>query len=81
MSRRYSFPDPDDRSKNNPKFVCDSDKVLGIYNNDVEADQRMQKVTKKVQDWFVNEAKAQGWSKAEFAGNQCILTNTKLIDK
>lgn len=81
MSRPFSFPDPDDRSKNNPKLVCDSDKVLGIYNNDVDEDQRMQKVTKKVQDWFVNEAKNQGWKLAEFAGNQCILTNTTLLEK
>lgn len=35
----------------------------------------MQRVTKKVQDWFLDYAKEQGWDEANFAGNQCILKN------
>lgn len=78
MARKYIFPNPDNRSKNDPKKVVDSDKVLGIYNDSVESCDRMQKVTKKVQDWFIDEALNQGWDGAEFAGNQCILTNTRV---
>lgn len=36
----------------------------------------MQRVTPKVQEWFIKEAKEnQGWDEARFAGNQCILEN------
>lgn len=77
MSRPYVLPDPDDQSKNNPSTIANSDQVLGIYNKE-NPDDKMQKVTKKVQDWFCTTAKERGWDKAEFCGNQCILTNTRV---
>ena len=77
MSRPYVLPDPDDQSKNKPSTIANSDQVLGIYNKE-NPDDKMQKVTKKVQDWFCTTAKERGWDKAEFCGNQCILTNTRV---
>lgn len=71
----YIFPDPDDRSKNNPCFIVNTKKVLGIYNQEHPDDEDMQKVTPKVQEWFKNEATDYGWDEAKFSGGQCILEN------
>ena len=75
MSRLYVFPDPDDRSKNDPSIIVSSKKVLGIYNQEHENDENMQKVTQKVQDWFKEKAVASGWDDVRFSGGQCILEN------
>lgn len=75
MARPYVFPDPDDRSKNDPSIIVTSQQVIGIYNQYNAEGDEMQRVTKKVQDWFLKEAKNQGWDDATFAGNQCILQN------
>lgn len=32
MSRLFVFPDPDDRSKNNPAIIVTSEQVIGLYN-------------------------------------------------
>lgn len=32
MAGQYVFPDPDDRSKNDPCIIVNNKKVLGIYN-------------------------------------------------
>mgnify|MGYP007031581922 CR=1 FL=1 len=78
MSRPHVLPDPDDRSKNNPSVIVESDQVLGIYNRENSDEDKMQKVTQKVQDWFSDTAKNQGWDESKFCGNQCILTNTRV---
>lgn len=75
MSRLYVFPDPDDRSKNDPSIIVSSKKVLGIYNQEHEAEENMQKVTQKVQDWFKEKAEENGWDDIRFSGGQCILEN------
>lgn len=75
MSRRYVFPDPDDRSKNDPSIIVSSKKVLGIYNQEHDEEDNMQKVTQKVQDWFAEKETQSGWDGARFSGGQCILEN------
>lgn len=47
MLRKYVFPDPNDRSKNDPCTIVDSKKVLGLYNQEHGDDEDMQKVTQK----------------------------------
>lgn len=83
MSRLYVFPDPDDRSKNDPSIIVSSKKVLGIYNQEHDTEENMQKVTQKVQEWFKDKARKSGWDNARFSGGQCILENdfTKYIKK
>lgn len=76
MSRKYVFPDPDDRSKNDPNTIVDSKKVLGIYNQEHIDEEDMQKVTQKVQDWFKDKAEQMGWDEVSFSGGQCILKNS-----
>ena len=75
MPRPFVFPDPDDRSKNDPSVIASSQQVLGLYNQEND-EEEMQRVTKKVQDWFIERAKQEGWDEASFSGNQCILKNT-----
>lgn len=75
MSRKYVFPDPDDRSKNDPSIIVSSKKVLGIYNQEHEEEENMQKVTQKVQDWFTEASKKAKWDDVRFSGGQCILEN------
>lgn len=73
MARPFVFPDPNDRSPNNPSIILSNEQVLGIYNQDC-ADGEMQRVTEKVKEWFVNEGKSYNWDEIEFIGNQCILS-------
>lgn len=80
MARRFVFPDPDDRSKNDPNIIVDSQRVLDIYNQDNKGS-NMQRVTQKVQKWFCDTAKENGWDGANFAGNQCLLENKKILGK
>ena len=76
MARPYVFPDPDDRSKNNPAVIVSSEQVIGLYNQMNADGDEMQRVTPKVQEWFIKEAtENQDWDEARFAGNQCILEN------
>lgn len=76
IARPYAFPDPDDRSKNNPAIIVSSEQVIGLYNQFNKDGDDIQRVMPKVQDWFVKEAKEnQGWDEAKFVGNQCILEN------
>lgn len=75
MARPYVFPDPNDRSKNDPSYIVSSQQVLGLYNQENDEGDEMQRVTKKVQDWFLERAKEEGWDESSFSGNQCILKN------
>ena len=44
MARPYVFPDPDDRSKNEPCYIASSQQVLGLYNQDNEEGDEMQTI-------------------------------------
>lgn len=75
MSRPFVFPNPDDRSKNDPSIIVSSQQVIGLYNQNNDDNSEMQKVTSKVQEWFINKAKGYGWDEANFVSSQCILKN------
>lgn len=72
---KYVFPDPNDRSKNDPCVIVNNKKVLGLYNQAHPDEEDMQRVMDKVQEWMTNEAKKLGWDDVKFAGGQCILEN------
>jgi hypothetical protein len=74
MPRPFTFPDPDDRSPNNPSTLVSNTQVLGLYKTGTG--EKMQRVTEKVSKWFEDEAKKKGWSDAKFSGGQCFLTRT-----
>lgn len=73
--RPYEFPDPDDRSANEPAIIVKAPHILGLYNQAHPEEQPMIRVAQSVQDWFEQEALKEHWSSAEFAGNECILRN------
>ena len=73
MPRAFIFPDPNDRSFNEPKVIVDQPKILGLYNQEYKPRPKRQVVTEEIKDWFLTEAKKIGWDSAEFVGNQCTL--------
>jgi len=75
MIGQCAFPDPDDRSKNDPCVVVNNERVLRIYNQTHPDEENVTKVTDKVQDWFKNKAETVGWDEIKFIGGQCILEN------
>lgn len=77
--RPYEFPDPDDRSANEPAIIVKVPQILGLYNQAHSDDEPMLRVVQSVQDWFVEESKKESWDKAEFAGSECILRNETIM--
>jgi len=74
MARHFVFPDPNDRSPNAPSVIVSNAQIIGIYNQENPTD-KMERVTQKVQDWFIGQATSTyKWDTAHFAGNQCLLT-------
>ena len=73
MARPFVFPDPNDRSPNEPSFIVSSAQVLGLYNQDGGDSSKMLRVTEKVQKWFEKQALEYCWDKTHFSGNQCLL--------
>lgn len=70
--RHYEFLDPNDRSPSSPIDIAKKTRILALWNQN-HPDEKMQNVTEKVKEWFVDESKKLGWSEATFAGNECIL--------
>ncbi|PXW40587.1 hypothetical protein DFO54_1163 [Erwinia sp. AG740] len=69
---KFQFPDPDDRTINNPSTIADSERVLNLYNQ--ENNEERERVTDSVKDWFTQEALNKGWSSADFHGSGCVLS-------
>ena len=78
MPKPLKFPDPNDRSFNEPKIIVSPGDVIKLYNQKHNTTQ--ERVTKPVREWFVDEAKSFDWDTAEFTGTQCILGVTGLKD-
>lgn len=74
MARPFVFPDFRDCSMNSPSVIVGQAQVLGLYNQDKKGDERRERVVDSVKEWFVTESKKEGWTKAEFHGNQCALS-------
>ena len=70
--RKYEQLDPNDRSVNSPTIIAAATRVLAIWNQ-ANPNDKMEKITQKVKDWYISDAKKAGWDKADFAGNECIL--------
>jgi hypothetical protein len=74
MARKYYFPDPNDRSANAPSVIVSKPQVIGLWNQANPTD-KMERVTEKVQEWFINQSKAYKWTSAHFSGNECQLVS------
>jgi hypothetical protein len=73
MPRPFAFPDPNDRSPNDPSVTVQPFNILGLYNQ--ATGEEKTRVVEAVKEWFVTEARATyGWPEASFAGNVAVLT-------
>ncbi len=80
MARPFVAPDPNDRSPNEPTVIASSNQVLGLYNQENPDDKR-EKVTDPVKQWYTNEMIKIGWADAKFHGSQCLLEANVVLKK
>ncbi|MCU7236817.1 MULTISPECIES: hypothetical protein [Pseudomonas] len=76
---KFQFPDPKDRSPNAPSIIAEKNQIIGLYNQEHSEDASY--VTENVRTWFEEESIRQGWDKAHFAANQCLLTADVVLNK
>ena len=72
MAKPHSMPDPKDRSVNSPSCIAKGNQVLGYYNAH-HKDEKKERVVESVKKWYVDQAKKEGWEKANFHGSDCLL--------
>ena len=72
MARKYYFPDPNDRSANAPSVIVSKPQVIGLWNQANPSD-KLERVTERVQEWFIERSKTFKWDSAHFSGNECQL--------
>ena len=72
MAIPFKFPDPNDRSFNEPRIIIGPEDILKLYNQEKHVEQ--ERVTAPVREWFVGRAESFDWDTAEFTGNQCTLS-------
>jgi hypothetical protein len=72
MARKYYFPDPNDRSANAPSVIVSKPQVIGLWNQENPTN-KMERVTERVQAWFIEQSKNYKWDSAHFSGNECQL--------
>lgn len=59
MSRLYKFPDPRDRSANEPAVLCPAERVKELYN--AYSGSTCQRISATVKTWFDAQARELGW--------------------
>jgi hypothetical protein len=64
MANKFKFPDAKSRSANKPAVFCTAERVLNLYNQ--ENDEEAQRISKKVREWFFEEAHTKGWNGVHF---------------
>ena len=72
MARRQEFPDPRDRSINEPTVILNNTKVLALFNQENTED-KAKYVSENVRRWVQQGAKDRGWQEVEWHGNQAVL--------
>mgnify|MGYP000952661188 CR=1 FL=1 len=73
--RPYDFPDPNDRSVNNPHVLVERDAVLGLYNQ-ANPGNTYTNLAEAVRTWFVAEARRIGWTSVQFVDQAAVLVAT-----
>lgn len=72
MPRRYEWPDPKDRSPNNPHTLLEREAVLDLYRRAFPRED-VSYLTDKIKDWFVEAAKRRGWDDVIWADQAAVL--------
>ncbi len=65
MAPRFVFPDAHSRSPKSPTVLCTAERVLNLYNQDNPL-QEAQRISKKVREWFFEQAHRAGWHGVHF---------------
>lgn len=60
----YKFPDAKARSPSEPAVFCTAGRVLNLHNQANE--KQAQRISKKVREWFFEEAHTNGWNGVHF---------------
>lgn len=75
---KFKFPDPADYPPKTPIVICPGERVLNLYNQETGKD--AQRLSKNVKDWFIDNARANGFADAHFVpevethhGAGCLL--------
>lgn len=77
QGRPYEFPDPNDRSVNNPHVIVERDAILGLYNQ-ANSTKPASNVSETVRNWFEQEAKIRGWSNVMFPNPNTAVLEAKV---
>lgn len=77
-TKPFKFQKAAERSEAKPAVLCPADRVLNLYNQD--SGKSAKKISKKVRDWFTDEAMKDGWDAVGFIpevqsqhGAGCVL--------
>jgi len=62
------FPDPKDRTPDNPHILVEAKNVINLFN--LSRYQDADSLTDEIKEWFEEEATVQGWSKGTWVGNE-----------
>lgn len=85
LGRPFVFPIPHNYSPASPPLLCDRDRVLALYNQD--SGDTAQRVTPKVEEWFIQRAFREDWAAAAFVEDAmsghsggCILMSAHALN-
>lgn len=62
--KKFAFPTPGNVCSKKEAFLCNTDRVLALYNKRHGGEQK--RVTGRVKDWFELEARQAGWAQVTF---------------
>lgn len=77
QGRPHEFPDPNDRSVNNPHVIVERNAMLGLYNQANPA-KLASNVSETVRNWFEQEAGSKGWSNVVFPNPNTAVLEAKV---
>jgi hypothetical protein len=75
MARRYEWPDPKDRSPNQPETLLEREAVIDLYRQGT-GDESAKYLTESIKRWFEEEAKKRGWDSVTWVNQKAVLKKT-----
>jgi len=72
MARRFEWPDPKDRSPNNPHTLLEREAVIDLYRQG-SSDENAKNLTEAIKTWFVGEANSRGWDDVTWADQSAVM--------
>ena len=79
IGRPFEFPNPDDRSVNEPHVIVERPQILGLYNQ-AHPGEDAKKVSETVKNWFIAEALKLRWNSAKFVDSYAVLEASVVVN-